>query len=110
MQTFSWRVKPLTETFVVLDEHSYIEYEYYLKTLCMFSVRLVDTVNIDKAMRTEHLKIGLNYTEFCACKVRAKFKLNSQLKNFLYQMNTHILSINIISKDCVGLVDICRNF
>ena len=28
VQTFSWRVKPLTEKFVVLDEHSYTEFKY----------------------------------------------------------------------------------
>ena len=69
MQTFSWRVKPLTEKFVVLDEHSYTEYKYYLKKLCVFPARLVDIYKLYKAMRTECLKIGLNYTEFRAFQV-----------------------------------------
>ena len=30
VQTFSQRVKPQTEKFFVLDEHSDIEYKYYL--------------------------------------------------------------------------------
>ena len=42
VQTFSLRVKLLTENFLVLDEHSHIEYMYYFKTLCMFQVGLVD--------------------------------------------------------------------
>ena len=42
VQTFSKRVKPQTTKFLVLDEHSHIEYMYYLKKLCMFPVRLVD--------------------------------------------------------------------
>ena len=40
VQTFSLRVKPQTEKFLVLDEHSHIEYVYYLKKLCMFSQRV----------------------------------------------------------------------
>ena len=31
VQTFSLGVKPPTETFLVLDEHSHIDYMYYLK-------------------------------------------------------------------------------
>ena len=42
VQTFSLGVKPQTEIFFILDEHSHIEYMYYLKKLCMFPVRLVD--------------------------------------------------------------------
>ena len=42
VQTFSLGVKPQTEAFLVLDEHSHIEYMCYLKKLCMFLVRLVD--------------------------------------------------------------------
>ena len=42
VQTFSLGVKPQTETFLVLDEHSHIEYMYYIKKLCMFPLRLVD--------------------------------------------------------------------
>ena len=42
VRTFSLGVKPQTETFLVLDEHSHIEYMCYLKKLCMFPVRLVD--------------------------------------------------------------------
>ena len=42
VQTFSLGVKRQTETFLVLDEHSHIEYMHYLKKLCMFLVRLVD--------------------------------------------------------------------
>ena len=42
VQTFSLGVKPQTEKFLVLDEHSHIEYMDYLKKLCMFPVRLVD--------------------------------------------------------------------
>ena len=41
VQTFSLGVKPQTENFFVLDEHSHIEYVDYLKN-CMFPVRLVD--------------------------------------------------------------------
>ena len=42
VQTFSLGVKPQTEKFLVLDEHSHIEYMYYLKKLRMLAVRLVD--------------------------------------------------------------------
>ena len=42
VQIFSLGVKPQTEKCLVLDEHSHIEYMYYLKKLSMFSVRLVD--------------------------------------------------------------------
>ena len=42
VQTFSLGVKPQTEKFLVLDEHSHIEYMDYLKNLCMFPVHLVD--------------------------------------------------------------------
>ena len=42
VQTVSLGVKPQTETFLVLDEHSHIEYMCYLNKLCMFPVRLVD--------------------------------------------------------------------
>ena len=42
VQTFSKGVKPQTNKFLVLDEHSHIEYMYYLKNLCMFPLRLVD--------------------------------------------------------------------
>ena len=42
VQTFSQRVKPQTIKFLVLDEHSHIEYMDYLKKLCMFPVRLVN--------------------------------------------------------------------
>ena len=42
VQTFSQRVKPQTNKFLVLDEHLHIEYMDYLKRLCMFPVRLVD--------------------------------------------------------------------
>ena len=43
VQTFSYleRVKPQTGKFLALDEHSHLEYMYYLKELymCMFPVR-----------------------------------------------------------------------
>ena len=42
LETFSLGVKPQTEKFLVLDEHSHIEYMYHLKKLCMLPVRLVD--------------------------------------------------------------------
>ena len=42
VKTFSQRVKPQTSNIFILDEHSHIEYMYYLKNLCMFPVRLVD--------------------------------------------------------------------
>ena len=42
VQTFSQRVKPQTNKFLVLDERLHIEYMDYLKRLCMFPVRLVD--------------------------------------------------------------------
>ena len=41
-QTFSQQVKPQTNKFLVLDEHSHIDYMDYLKKLCMFPVRLVN--------------------------------------------------------------------
>ena len=40
VQTFSLGVKPQTEKFLVLDEHSHVEYMDYLKKLGMFPVRL----------------------------------------------------------------------
>ena len=42
VQTFSLGVKRQTETFLVFDEQSHIEYMCNLKKLCMFLVRLVD--------------------------------------------------------------------
>ena len=42
VQTFSQRVKPQTNKFLVLDEHSHIDYMDYLKKLCMFPVLLVN--------------------------------------------------------------------
>ena len=42
VQTFSQRVKPQTNKFLVLDEHSHIDYMDHLKKLCMFPVRLVN--------------------------------------------------------------------
>ena len=42
VQTFSLGVKPQTEKFLVLDEHSHIDYMDYLKKLCMFPVSLVN--------------------------------------------------------------------
>ena len=42
VQTFSQRVKPQTNKFLVLDEHSHIDYMDYLKKLCMFPVHLVN--------------------------------------------------------------------
>ena len=36
VQTFSLGVKPQTENFLVLDEHSHIEYMYYLKNCACF--------------------------------------------------------------------------
>ena len=42
VQTFSQRVKPQTNKFLVLDERLHIEYMDSLKRLCMFPVRLVD--------------------------------------------------------------------
>ena len=41
VQTFSKRVKPQTNKFLVLDERLHIEYMDYLKRLCMSPVRLV---------------------------------------------------------------------
>ena len=70
MQTFSQRVKPQTTKFLVLDEHSHIEYMDYLKKLCMFPVRLVNNCRFLQGERTECLKIGLNHTEFYAHQVR----------------------------------------
>ena len=40
VQTFPYEVKPQTEKFLVSDEHSHIEYMYYLKKQCMSPVRL----------------------------------------------------------------------
>ena len=42
VQTFSQRVKPQTNKFLVLDERLHIEYMDYLKRLCIFPVRLVN--------------------------------------------------------------------
>ena len=39
VQTSSLGVKPQNEKFLVLNEHSHIEYMYYIKKLCMFPVR-----------------------------------------------------------------------
>ena len=70
VQTFSQRFKPQTTKFLALDEHSHVEYIYYLKKLCMFPVRLVNNCRFLLGERTECLKIGLNHTEFCAHRVR----------------------------------------
>ena len=40
VQTFSQRVKPQTNKFLVLDERLHIEYKYYLKKVSMFPVSL----------------------------------------------------------------------
>ena len=58
----------------------------------MFPVHLVDICRFFKAERTEYLKIGLNYTEFCAHQVRGPqncadlfcSELNPELRNFWY--------------------------
>ena len=50
----------------LIDEHSHIEYIYYLKKRCMFPVRFMDFY---KMMRRECLIIGLNHTEFCGRQV-----------------------------------------
>ena len=42
VQTFSQRVEPETNKFLVLDECLHIENMDYLKKLCMFPVRLVN--------------------------------------------------------------------
>ena len=39
VQTFPYEVKPKTEKFFVSDEHSHIEYMYYLKKQRMSPVR-----------------------------------------------------------------------
>ena len=57
VQTFPCEVKPQTEKFLVSDEHSHIEYMYYLKKQCMPPVRF------ESGFWTECLKTGL---EFCA--------------------------------------------
>ena len=44
VQTFPYEVKPQTEKFLVSDEHSHIEYMYYLKKQCMSPVHFEQNV------------------------------------------------------------------
>ena len=92
MQTFPYEGKPQTEKFLVSDEHSHIEYVYYLKKQCMSPVRFERNV----------WKLVLNFVCVSSpsptnCRPFRR-KLNPKLKNSWYQMNTHILNICIISK------------